>query len=67
MNMSVEEVKITLLHCGKTNRCEGCPCQNDGMRCINNAINNAFSAILELEQHIAELKKCIADMNPEGR
>lgn len=61
--MSVEEVKVTLLHCGKTNRCEGCPCQNDGMRCINNAINNAFNAILELEERIAKLTKSMGEVS----
>lgn len=65
--MSVEEVKITLLHCGKTNRCEGCPCREDGMRCINNAINNAFNAILELEERIAKLTKSMEEMHTDRR
>lgn len=57
MNMSVEEVKITLLHCGKTNRCEGCPFRESGMRCIQKAINSAFDAIMELEARIDKLTK----------
>ena len=61
--MSVEEVKVTLLHCGKTNRCEGCPCREDGMRCINHAINNAFDAILELEERIAKLTKSMGEVS----
>ena len=65
--MSVEEVKVTLLHCGKTNRCEGCPCREDGMRCINHAINNAFEAILELEERIAKLTKSMEEMHKDRR
>ena len=65
--MSVEEVKVTLLHCGKTNRCEGCPCREDGMRCINKAINNAFEAILELEERIAKLTKSMEEMHKDRR
>lgn len=55
--MSIEEVKITLLHCGKTNRCEGCPCHGEGMQCIHKALLDALDAILELEKKVNRLSE----------
>lgn len=55
--MSIEEVKITLLHCGKTNRCEGCPCHGEGMQCIHKALLDALDAILELEKKVNQLSE----------
>lgn len=60
--MSTEDVKKALLHCGKTNRCEGCPCREDGMLCINKALNNALEAIVELEERVAIMRESMESL-----
>ena len=63
--MSTEDVKKALLHCGKTNRCEGCPCREDGMLCINKSLNSALEAIVELEERVAIMRESMESLEKQ--